>query len=106
MPGERVEDIDREFLDWIASLANAPGSPFRQPPDVAFPLRWLPGSAISTEESSGDGARGLRHARDGKVPPLAGIEGPCDMYVFQPSLTRRLFYGAPEVEIPMPQMSM
>src|ERR1700733_3410458 len=51
MPGEVVEDIDREFLAWIASLSGATDSPFSQPPQVVFPLRWLPGSAISKDEA-------------------------------------------------------
>jgi acetylornithine deacetylase len=82
MPGEQVEDIDREFLAWITSVANAPGSPFVQPPDVVFPSRWLPGSAIATDESLVIELADCAARVMGKVPPLAGIEGPCDMYVF------------------------
>jgi acetylornithine deacetylase len=82
MPGERVEDIDREFLGWLGSLAKAPGSPFLQPPDVVFPSRWLPGSAISAEECLVTELADCATRVLGKVPPVAGIEGPCDMYVF------------------------
>jgi acetylornithine deacetylase len=82
MPGEQVEDIDSEFLAWIASLAKAPYSPFVQPPDVVFPSRWLPGSAISTDESLVTELADCATRVLGKVPPVAGIEGPCDMYVF------------------------
>ena len=82
MPGEQVEDIDREFLSWITSLADASGSPFVRPPDVVFPSRWLPGSAISKDESLVIELADCAARVMGKVPPVAGIEGPCDMYVF------------------------
>ncbi len=82
MPGELLAAIDREFNDWIASLQHLPGSPFPRPLDVTFPGRWLPGSAIEknaplVEELSACATRIL-----GKPPVLAGIEGPCDMFVF------------------------
>ncbi len=82
MPGEKVADIDREFLQWIASLPKMTGSPFVQPPHVAIPGRWIPGSAISKEEQL---VKELTHCATrilGKPPVLAGIEGPCDMFVF------------------------
>jgi acetylornithine deacetylase len=82
MPGETVEDIDREFLAWIASLSGATDSPFSQPPQVVFPLRWLPGSAISKDEALVTELADCATRVMGRVPPLAGIEGPCDMYVF------------------------
>jgi hypothetical protein len=50
MPGEKGDDIDREFLAWAASLSSASGSPFVRPPDVPFPSRWLPGFAISKDK--------------------------------------------------------
>jgi acetylornithine deacetylase len=82
MPGETVEDIDGEFMAWIGSLSNTPGSPFVRPPKVEFPSRWLPGSAIAKEQPLVVELAGCATRVMGRVPPLAGIEGPCDMYVF------------------------
>jgi acetylornithine deacetylase len=82
MPGENMDDLDREFLVWIASLADEPGSPLGQPPQVTFPSRSLPGSAISAQEPlvtelTDCAARALN-----KPVPVVGFEAPCDMYIF------------------------
>ena len=106
MPGETVEDIDREFLAWIGSLSSAPGSPFLQPPQVVFPSRWLPGSAISKDEALvtelADCATRVM-GRDRRWP-ASKARATC-MFFIRSRIHPR-FYGAPEVEIPMRPMSM
>ena len=82
MPGEKLEDIDREFVEWTASLLQVPGTPFVRPLDVVFPGRWLPGSAISKDEPLVTELADCATRILGKAPVLAGIEGPCDMFVF------------------------
>ncbi len=82
MPGEKVEDIDREFLQWIASLPKMPGSAFVQPPEVSIPGRWLPGSAISKDEALVAELADCATRVMGKAPVIAGMEAPCDMFVF------------------------
>lgn len=82
MPGEKVEDIDREFLDWLNSLAAVTGGPFSKPPKVSFPIRWLPGSGISRSEPIVTELAECVTRVLGNPPPVAGIEGPCDMYIF------------------------
>ena len=83
MPGETQEEIEGEFLRWTESLALAEGGPFDQPPQFTYPLRWLPGSAIAASEplvtELGDCAKQAL----GEAPPVTGIEGPCDLYIFQ-----------------------
>lgn len=82
MPGETIADIGSEFLQWIGSLPGLPGSPFVRPLDVDFPGRWLPGSAISEDEPLVVELADCAARVTGKTPVLAGIEGPCDMFVF------------------------
>lgn len=82
MPGETVDNIDREFMEWINSLLKAPGSPFVRPLDIVFPGRWLPGSAISKDEALVTELSDCATRILGKPPIIAGIEGPCDMFVF------------------------
>ncbi len=95
MPGEKQEDIDREFLQWIEWLAEMPGSPFVGTPDVMFPIRWLPGSAISKDEPLVQELADCATRVLGKPPVIAGIEGPCDMYVFhQVQHTPAVLWGA------------
>lgn len=95
MPGERMEDIDREFLQWLRPLPALPNTPFRQPLDCVFPGRWLPGSAIDAAcplvtSLAACATRVLGHA-----PAIVGIEGPCDMFVFhQVAHTPAVLWGA------------
>ncbi len=82
MPGEELADIDREFLVWIESLSGMPGSPFVRPPEVVFPSRWLPGSAISASEPLVTELAACATKVLGKATPVIGFEAPCDMYIF------------------------
>jgi acetylornithine deacetylase len=83
MPGETQAEIEREFFSWLDSLVDHAGSPFRQRPHITFPIRWLPGSAISKDESVVRELASCAAAVLGETPPVVGIEGPCDLYVFQ-----------------------
>ncbi len=82
MPGEKQEDIDREFLQWVESLPKFPGSPFVRSPDVEFLSRWLPGSAVSTDETLVTEFADCATRVLGKPPEVAGFEAPCDMFMF------------------------
>jgi len=76
MPGETQAEVEREFFEWLDGVSGS------DQPQVRFPIRWMPGSAISKSEPL------VRELADcaarvlGSAPPIAGIEGPCDMYVF------------------------
>jgi acetylornithine deacetylase len=82
MPGETRADVEREFHAWFEQMMAAAPGLFRDRPEVVFPIRWLPGSAIDpaqpiVTELAACAARVL-----GEVPPVVGIEGPCDLYMF------------------------
>lgn len=82
MPGEEQEAVEREFQEWLDGVVESAPSLFVVRPEVTFPIRWLPGSAILKAEPL---VRALAAcARDvlGEEPPIVGIEGPCDMFVF------------------------
>ncbi len=82
MPGEKQEEIEREFHEWFGGIMKAAPELFPVKPKVEFPIRWLPGSAISrTEPIVGELAECVRHAL-GTEPVIQGFEAPCDMYVF------------------------
>jgi acetylornithine deacetylase len=82
MPGETQENVEREFFNWLQSLTTLPGSPISEIPAATFPIRWLPGSAISRSEPLVTEFAGCATRALGKAPPVAGMEAPCDMYVF------------------------
>ena len=77
MPGETREQIDRDFFDWLHSIEL----PVK--PDVVFPIRWLPGSSLDSGDSLVRELSATAAEILGNPPPVAGIEGPCDMFVFQ-----------------------
>ncbi len=83
MPGETQAEIEAEFFAWLDSLVDEPGSPFLQRPQVSFPIRWLPGSGISKDEPVVQELARCATSVLGETPPIVGIEGPCDLYVFQ-----------------------
>jgi acetylornithine deacetylase len=79
MPGEPLEEIDREFFEWLDSVSKA--LPVR--PDVVFPIRWLPGSSIDAGEPLVRELAATAKETLGAHPQVVGIEGPCDMFIFQ-----------------------
>jgi acetylornithine deacetylase len=82
MPGESQEEVDREFFEWLQGLTRSAPDLFAAPPEAEFPIRWLPGSAIlKTEPLIQELADSARQVL-GKEPPIVGLEGPCDLYMF------------------------
>ena len=83
MPGETQEDIEREFLAWMESLFLDENGPFHSCPRFTYPMRWLPGSAIDKSEPIIVELAGCARQALGQTPSITGIEGPCDLYIFQ-----------------------
>jgi acetylornithine deacetylase len=91
MPGEKQDDIEREFHEWFGGIVEAAPELFPAKPKVEFPIRWLPGSAISKSEPIvGELRECVRHAL-GREAVVQGFEAPCDMYVFHQA------FGTPAV---------
>lgn len=82
MPGELQTDIEREFFDWLQQLVDSAPDIFPTMPQVDLPLRWLPGSAIPASEPLIQALSECAETVLGTKPKVAGIEGPCDMFVF------------------------
>jgi acetylornithine deacetylase len=82
MPGETQEDVEREYFEWMDAVVRARPQLFAQAPTTEFPIRWLPGSAILRSEPLIAELASCAEAVLGAPPPIAGIEGPCDLYVF------------------------
>ncbi len=83
MPGEAQEEIEGEFLRWTESLALDKQGPFNKPPAFTYPIRWLPGSAMGKSEPLVTELGNCVKQALGEAPPVTGIEGPCDLYIFQ-----------------------
>lgn len=83
MPGETMEAVDREFLEWFDGAIGARADLFPEKPLVEFPIRWLPGSSCQDGDELIATLSACAETAMGRAPAVAGIEGPCDMYVFQ-----------------------
>lgn len=82
MPGEKQATVESQFSAWFESVLSSAPELFANRPAVEYPIRWLPGSAIDpsqplVQELSRCAAEVLP-----APPPVVGIEGPCDMFVF------------------------
>jgi acetylornithine deacetylase len=82
MPGETQGEVEHEFSAWLGTVVQARPELFPQPPTTEFPIRWLPGSAISKLEPLVGELAACAESVLGSPPDIAGIEGPCDLYVF------------------------
>lgn len=82
MPGETQSDVEREFFEWFDAMIAAAPNLFPRKPAVEFPIRWLPGSAIDPSEPVVRELSAWATEVLDASPPVVGIEGPCDMYVF------------------------
>lgn len=83
MPGESQEAVESEFRSWFDGLIAARPDLFAEKPRVEFPIRWLPASSCPGGPELIDELSACAAEVMGKRPAVAGIEGPCDMYVFQ-----------------------
>ena len=82
MPGERKEVIEGEFFRWLDDCVAARPNLFPIRPEVSFPIRWLPGSALENQPELVTVLSDTFRQVTGAEPLVRGIGGPCDMYVF------------------------
>lgn len=82
MPGEEQADVEREFFEWFDGMIDKSPKLFASRPRVEFPIRWMPGSAIDCSEPLVTEFADCAAKVLGNAPPVVGIEGPCDMFVF------------------------
>jgi acetylornithine deacetylase len=94
MPGEKQQDIEREFFSWLDDLGSERPDLFSERPEVEFPIRWLPGSAIESGNTLVQVLAQTFAQVTGRAAEIQGIGGPCDMFVFhQHSLTPAVLFG-------------
>jgi acetylornithine deacetylase len=82
MPGESQEAVDQEFFNWLDRMVAGAPELFPSRPKVTFPIRWLPGSAISQSEPVVTELAACAGKVLGCEPPIGAEDGPCDMFVF------------------------
>jgi acetylornithine deacetylase len=93
MPGESKEDVEREFFAWLRSLAWKAPRLFPREPEATFPLRWLPGSFTAASDPLVETMCAAAEPVLGRRPEVAGIEGPCDLFLFHEFGMPALLWG-------------
>jgi acetylornithine deacetylase len=93
MPGEDPQEVQSQCENWLEELVEGAPEIFSTKPVVEAPLRWLPGSAISRESPLVQEFAACAKEVLGKVPPVVGMEAPCDMYVFHEFGIPALLWG-------------
>lgn len=83
MPGERQEDIERQFVGWLDNLVAAEPDLFPKRPDFEFFARYMPGSATEASHPLVEQLAAAAEIALGKKPRIVGFQAPCDMYIFQ-----------------------
>ncbi len=94
MPGENQEEVEQQFARWFEEITRDAGELFPQPPRYEFPIRWLPGSAISLEDPFVQEFAKSAALALGRAPEITGLEGPCDMYIFHQFGIPAVLWGA------------
>lgn len=82
MPGEAQEKIDEGFHRWLDEVVAKRSDLFTIKPEVRFPIRWLPGSALEGEQALVSELSEVVESVTDMPAQVQGIAGPCDMYVF------------------------
>ncbi len=82
MPGETKEKVEEEMFAWLKALVAERPDLFPSKPEVEFPIRWLPGSAIDPNSELVTRLARTCAEITGSPPEIHGIAGPCDMFVF------------------------
>jgi len=82
MPRETGDEVQREFLEWWSSILAERPELFAVPPEVTWPMRWIPGCSIPADSPLVEGLR-RSAASLGVDAPVEGLDSPSDMYLFQ-----------------------
>lgn len=94
MPGESHEKIESEFHAWFGGIVSAAPEVFPVQPKIEFPIRWLPGSAISRQEPLLSEFAECATSALGRQATIRGFDAPCDMFVFHQAFsTPALLWG-------------
>ena len=83
MPGETQQEVEREFFQWLHAVVDSAPGIYPGLPEVCLPIRWMPGSSIPLDSPVVQALSDCAQLVMGSQPTVAGIEGPCDLFIFQ-----------------------
>lgn len=83
MPGETQADVEAEFFSWFRELVESAPEIYPSLPRVEMPIRWMPGSFTPPATAIVQRMAAAAETVLGAKPIIAGIEGPCDLFILQ-----------------------
>ena len=103
MPGESLDDVDRQFLTWFHSVVASQPHVFALEPHIEHPIRWLPGSALSIDHPLTAELASAATEVLGKAPLCKASKGRATCTFSTNSASRPSFgvLGAETLTIPM-----
>lgn len=101
VPGEELEVIDRQFIEWWQGFLSKHSSEFSIDPGLNYPIRWLPGSSMDDGPFLEQFVKNAEDTQEGSVQ-VCGIEGPCDLFVFHEFHVPALLWGPEGANLHMP----
>lgn len=83
MPGETLEDLDREFKAWLEERIAAAPDLFAVPPRLEFPMRWMPGTQMAADHELVTTLRECVQQVINRESQVTGAPYPCDLWALQ-----------------------
>ena len=80
-PGSDQEEVDAAFFSWLDSVTEAAPELFRNPPEVEFPIRFMPGAVLPPDAKFIEAFRGVSQGILGQPVKVEIAPGPSDLFV-------------------------
>ena len=82
MPGEKQEDIEKEFFGFLDRWCRKDKFFSKNPPDWKFSLRWMPGSEININHPIAKTLKKVASEITNQTINIKGAPYPCDLFIF------------------------
>ena len=82
MPGERQQDIEREFFTFLDSWCKKDKFFSHNPPEWEFSHRWMPGTQIDKNHSIVKKTKKIAEKITNHTINIKGAPYPCDLFIF------------------------
>ncbi len=83
LPGETQPEAEAEFRAWLDELVAAAPELFPRRPEVRFPIRFMPASAIRADHPFVGVLADCARAVTGETPAVTPLPSPSDLFVVQ-----------------------
>ena len=82
MPGEKQEDVEREFFGFLEAWCGEDAFFKHNSPEWEFSHRWMPGTQISKDHAIVKTAKKITQEITHQTIKIQGAPYPCDLFIF------------------------